>query len=628
MLSPLYCRYCGAVNQFQAISCHSCGHSLRVVKPPIAHSATGRFSSKGLLKQRYHVIACVGKGGMGAVYKAEDTLLGNRQVALKEMNQRGLNPQEQKAAAYAFKQEAMILARLQHPNLPSVFDHFEENRRWYLVMSFIEGETLQNYLSHAWNGKLVLDEVLQIGIQLCTVLSYLHNQLPAIIFRDLKLANIMRTSNGQIYLIDFGIARHFKLGQAKDTVSYVTMGYAPPEQYGKAQTTPQSDIYSLGVVLYQLLSGHDPSTTPFQFPPLQSLVPSVPLELATLIARMLELDSNKRPMSVFMVDQTLQSLALSPRGLPLTSALQTAAPVDTLSTSPTILPPTSLKRGLRRRTLLGGMLGVLIATSGLAYLASRSQMPSNSNSPLSGNRSKTPSTQDLGWSRWSEVPSAEETTSSPASASYQNTLYLFVRGTDSRIYQNTLNGSNWSGWSQPPFGNWQTTSAPSAIQYGNILYLFIQGLDSRIYQNTLNGRNWSGWSEVPCSGLTPRTPDAIQYKNTLSLYVQGTDNGIFQNTFDGSSWGSWLQLPFASWQTPVTPDAVQYGNTLYLFIQGFDSKIYQNTFDGGSWGSWREVPNNGQTISTPAAVQYRNTLYLFIQGTDNGIYQNTFIRSK
>lgn len=192
------------------------------------------------------------------------------------MSQSGLNPQEQKESADAFKQEAIILAHLQHRNLPSIFDHFEENGRWYLVMSFIKGETLEDYFSHAPGGKLPLEEVLQIGTQLCTILDYLHNQQPAIIFCDLKPANIMRTSDGHIYLIDFGIARHFKPRQAKDTAYYGSMGYAPPEQYGKAQTTPRSDIYSLRVVFYQMLSGHDPSTTPFRFPSLQSQVPTVP----------------------------------------------------------------------------------------------------------------------------------------------------------------------------------------------------------------------------------------------------------------------------------------------------------------------------------------------------------------
>ena len=273
------------------------------------HAQTGQLAANVLVKQRYRIIGLVGSGGMGAVYKAEDTQLGNRLVALKEMRQGGMNAQELKQAADAFRQEATMLARLQHPNLPSIFDHFEEHGRWYLVMNFLEGESLRDYLSHHRNGKLPLKEVLQIGIQLCTVLGYLHQQRPApIIFRDLKPANIMRTSDGHIYLIDFGIARHFKPGQAKDTVHYASMGYAPPEQYGQAQTTPRSDIYSLGVVLYQMLSGYNPSSTPFRFPPLRTLVAELPPELATLITQMLDPDHNRRPADVLIVRQTLQNL--------------------------------------------------------------------------------------------------------------------------------------------------------------------------------------------------------------------------------------------------------------------------------------------------------------------------------
>ena len=311
VLPTLFCDTCGAANQPQASFCRTCGHALQSAGTPSRNTATGRLLPNHLLKQRYCILDAAGKGGMGAVYRAEDTQLGNRKVAVKEMSQSGLNPQETIEAANAFKQEAHILAGLHHPNLPHIYDHFSEAGRWYLVMSFIQGETVEEYLNHAKGGRLPCEEVLQIGIQLCTVLEYLHTQQPPIIFRDLKPSNIMRTTDGHLYLIDFGIARHFKPGQAKDTASYGSMGYASPEQYGKAQTTPRSDIYSLGVVLYQLLSGHDPSLTPFCFPPLQSQVATTPTELATLITQMLELDENKRPTSMLEVKQELQSIATS-----------------------------------------------------------------------------------------------------------------------------------------------------------------------------------------------------------------------------------------------------------------------------------------------------------------------------
>jgi serine/threonine protein kinase len=290
-------------------------------------------------------------------------ILSNRLVALKEMSQSGLNAQEQRTAADAFKQEAIMLARLQHPNLPSIFDHFEENGRWYLVMSFIEGETLKDYLSKAKNRRLSVDETRHIGLQLCTVLAYLHSQQPVIIFRDLKPANIMRTPNGHIYLIDFGIARHFKPGQAKDTAYYSSMGYAPPEQYGQEQTTPRSDIYSLGVVLYEMLSGHNPPATPFQFPSLQSQIPGVPLALATLITQMLELDKNKRPKDVLTVSQKLKSLITAPRGPVLPPHLQPTVAVSRPPFTPSGFPPPLSKRKLPWIVLLVSVVGILVGSA-------------------------------------------------------------------------------------------------------------------------------------------------------------------------------------------------------------------------------------------------------------------------
>jgi len=159
-----------------------------------------------------------------------------------------------------------------------------------------------------------------MGLQLCIVLDYLHSHHPPIVFRDLKPANIMRTPTGQLYLIDFGIARYFKPGQAKDTVALGSLGYAAPEQYGKAQTTPRADIYGLGAVLHQLLTARDPSEAPFRFRPLRpkshsdpgslttSMVDVLVNKLETLIASMLEMDVNKRP-HIACVKQELQEMS-------------------------------------------------------------------------------------------------------------------------------------------------------------------------------------------------------------------------------------------------------------------------------------------------------------------------------
>jgi serine/threonine protein kinase len=277
---------------------------------PAIKSSTGQLAHNYLLGQRYHIIGVVGKGGFGAVYKARDSRYADRLVAVKEMNRGGLSPQQIAEVTDTFKREALILSGLAHPNLPRIYDHFVDNGRWYIVMDFIEGETLEELLLKATGGYFRVEQVLEIGIRLCGVLDYLHSQLPPIIFRDLKPANIMLTPADSLYLIDFGVARRFKLGKARDTIPFGSPGYAAPEQYGSAQTTPQSDIYSLGVTLYQMLTGIDPAQTPFQFAPLQLPGQAMPAGLDLLIMQMLEIDEDRRPAGVSIVKRELQHIAV------------------------------------------------------------------------------------------------------------------------------------------------------------------------------------------------------------------------------------------------------------------------------------------------------------------------------
>jgi eukaryotic-like serine/threonine-protein kinase len=309
---PHYCTNCGAANQPQAAFCFACGQALQAVvadTTPLSSAASSSLAPSHLLKERYRIMAQIGKGGMGIVYKAEDTLFDDHLVAVKELSQSGLNVQEMVEATNAFKREAHLLAGLNHPNLPKIHDYFADAGRWYLVMDYIEGETLETYLTKANSGYLPVQEALDIGIQLCTVLDYLHTHQPPIIFRDLKPGNVIRTPDGRLYLIDFGIARHFNPGQAKDTMALGSLGYAAPEQYGKAQTTPRSDIFSLGAVLYQLLSGADPALAFVTYAPIDLHGQPIPAVLETLLMQMLEKDASKRPASMAAVKQELQRIA-------------------------------------------------------------------------------------------------------------------------------------------------------------------------------------------------------------------------------------------------------------------------------------------------------------------------------
>lgn len=337
----LFCDTCGAANRVQATFCKACGQPLHTTNGATSSSTlTGLLSHQHMLKQRYVVLAQVGRGGFGAVYKAADTQFGNRLVAIKEMSQSNMNAQELLEATLSFKREALMLAGLTHPNLPRIYEQFMDNGRSYLVMDFIDGKTLEDHLTDLGHTLLPIAKTLTIGIQLCEVLSYLHSRHPPIIFRDLKPANVMLTLTGHIYLIDFGIARHFKPGQSKDTTALGSTGYAAPEQYGKSQTTVRADIYSLGATLHQLITGHDPSDSPFTFAPIVFKDKPTLAGLDTLLTTMVSVDINKRPATILAVQQELQRLTVQYQQGQLHAVRST---IPSVYQAPATLPKTPAK---------------------------------------------------------------------------------------------------------------------------------------------------------------------------------------------------------------------------------------------------------------------------------------------
>src|SRR5579883_1702500 len=232
-------------------------HGRRLLFQHLIDFGTGRLPANMALKQgRYRVIQTLGKGGMGAVYLAYDIQQRDKLVAIKEMSQATLRDGEELLQAQQrFQREADILQQLHHPHLPHVYDSFDDRNRSYLVMDYIQGKTLAQVLKQAHGSALSVKQVVDYGLQLCDVLTYLHAQTPPVIFRDLKPSNIIVRDDGQLFLIDFGIARFWQ--QAGDTEIFVSPGYSSPEQYA-GQSTPLADIFSLGATLHHCLTGHDP----------------------------------------------------------------------------------------------------------------------------------------------------------------------------------------------------------------------------------------------------------------------------------------------------------------------------------------------------------------------------------
>jgi serine/threonine protein kinase len=275
---------------------------------------TGTLPAHYMLQVRYIILNKLGQGGMGAVYKVADQHVGNKLLAIKEMSDAALtDPYERQQAALAFQQEAQMLAHLDHPNIPKVSDFFTENQKHYIAMEFVPGETLEDRL--AGQGAPCGEQEVRAWVaQLCDVLSYLHSQTPPIIFRDLKPANIMITPQGQLKLIDFGIARFFQHGKGQDTQVIGTPGFAPPEQYGRGQTDARSDVYSLGVTLHHLLTLHDPASTPFKLPPARQLKRDVSPELEKVVLKATQPEVADRYQSVGEMARALSGAGSRVRG--------------------------------------------------------------------------------------------------------------------------------------------------------------------------------------------------------------------------------------------------------------------------------------------------------------------------
>lgn len=184
-----------------------------------------------------------------------------------------------------FLREALLLARLRHPAIPLLYDYFLDNGYWYLVMEYVPGSTLSLYMrEHAPLPQL---EAVNYALQLCDVLNYLHQQNPPVVFRDLKPANIIMHPDGRLMIVDFGIARYFKEGQFNDTTDFGSPGYASPEQYeGIGQTDARSDLFSLGVIMHEMLSGQRPTrrgVTMEQLESLHKLNPGISPALSGLV---------------------------------------------------------------------------------------------------------------------------------------------------------------------------------------------------------------------------------------------------------------------------------------------------------------------------------------------------------
>ena len=272
------------------------------------NAGPGELSPGDILQNRYVILCKIGGGGMGTVYKASDNRMANRMVAVKEMKQDTLNTAQLELAYKRFEREAAILSLVQNEHLPRIHHFFEEGGRYYLVMQFIEGATLMQQVSMN-QGPLPVLVAVDYALQLCDALIHLHARRDPIIFRDLKPSNIIIQPDGHLFLIDFGIARNFRVGQTSDTEFFGTPGYMAPEM-ALTQTDARADIFSLGVTLHFALTGKIPAYMERNrvLTPVLAHNVEVPAQLHALILKMVQMAPDARPQSAAEVKSQLERI--------------------------------------------------------------------------------------------------------------------------------------------------------------------------------------------------------------------------------------------------------------------------------------------------------------------------------
>lgn len=328
----------------------------------MSRNESGQLEPGTVLADRYQIERFLAGGGMGVVYVAQDQRLAERQVAIKEIFDRFTNPEERAQAIEYFHREADTLAQLTHPAIPAIFDRFGEGNCHYLVMDFVEGVNLEQEIA-GLGGQLPESRVIEIGRELCDVLTYLHSFSPPIIYRDMKPGNVILRPDGRITLIDFGIARIFS-PQGKATL-IGTPGFAPPEQYS-GQVDERSDLYGLAATLHYILTGRDPEKyPPFSCPPVLSEKPDASPFLAQAIDQALAYKAEERPKSAeAFKDMFLYGRGLSAASHPSSSqaATQILEPLpEPVEESFTAAPPQKKRRWGR---MVAALVFLLLLTGG------------------------------------------------------------------------------------------------------------------------------------------------------------------------------------------------------------------------------------------------------------------------
>ena len=517
------------------------------------------------LEGRYLVEGILGRGGMGAVYSARDMRFTVRKiVAVKEMINQATDEEKSSKIIKNFEREANILATVSHPAIPTIYDYFTLGVRSYLVMEYIKGKNLEVFLK-AQKEFLPENQVMTWAIDLCDLLHYLHTHDPEpIIFRDIKPANILIKEDGQISLVDFGIARTFQTGEKGTMIG--TEGYSPPEQY-RGKASPLVDIYALGATLHHILTKRDPRAEPpftFNERPICQLNPKISPELEAVITTALQYNAEDRFQSAKAMKDALVSAGRK-TGMLSNNDLNQHTGVY-LSKSHEPLWIFKCEDEIR---------GTPLYHEGTVYVGAYDH----------NMYALDASTGDFKWKYAADGGIASKP------AVYENNLYF--GSADQRVYAiSTRSGQNvWVRSTEGPI-----YSSPCIAER----HIFIGSDDEHLYVlNTLTGRE--AW-KVHAGSKVRSSPLVVGDR----VYFGTEDGEVHCVDFSGKT--QWhLTAKRAVTASPHFANGV-------IYISSLDSVLYAIDANTG-WVIWRFRMNKG-SISTPTT----DINHIFVGSTDGNMY--------
>ena len=481
-----------------------------------------------LLYNRYRILDILGRGGMGSVYHAVDESLGV-EVAVKE------NLFVTEEYEKQFRLEAVILASLRHPNLPRVTDHFTiDGQGQYLVMDYIEGRDLRHIME---TGPLSESETIRIGIAVCDALNYLHTRKPPVLHRDIKPGNVRIAPDGQVYLVDFGLAKMSNVDEhTLSGARAMTPGYSPPEQYGTSRTDSRTDVYSLGATLYAALTGFIPEdglarvVDEVELTPLRKRNSKVSKELADVIERAMAPHATNRYQSADEFKRALQGVE---KGEPVTSPPAPTAEATNPPTGaplPPVMEKTPTQHPVKRKSspFSWFLLLVLLAAGGFgAYWAINNPESASASFQNLLSLIITPTPTLTVTPTWTPQPTDTPTPTEALTATETPTVTLTpIEATSTAVPAGTETFTPSPNPATIGGGTGQIAFATVHDGAAQIYLINADGSDERALTHDLNGACQPDWSPdgkklvyvSPCSGKNDQYPKS-------SLFMVDIESG-------------------------------------------------------------------------------------------------------